>query len=177
MMKRLFTILLAIVMIALCALPVSAFQEHEALPDVFYDKSIGSTDQFLVKITRPEGDETTIYKTYLICGNAKEDGITIQLLVENNDGTFEKYVMNDGSGRSSWEVNAYSYFQKEVVLKEGPNRIRVVAYKTNEKYDLQPGKNLQINDFTVTLLNQSIKDYVNKGIKMIGDLLKSFLER
>jgi len=177
MMKRLFTIFLTIVIIAVYALPAAAFEEHEALPDIFYNKSISSTDQFLVKITRPEGDETTIYKTYLICGNAKEDGITVQLLVENDNGIFEKYVINDGSGRSSWEVNAYSYFQKEVALKEGPNRIRVVAYKTNEKYDLQPGKNLQINDFTVTLLNQNLKDYVNKGIKMIGDMLKSFFER
>jgi len=174
MIKKLFSIVLAVVFIVAFAVSGFAFEEYEVLPDIFYDKSIDSTDQFLVKITRPEGDETTIYKTYLICGNAKEDGITIQLLVENENGDLEKYVMNDGSGRSSWEVDAYSYFQKEVVLKEGPNRIRVTAYKTSEEYDLKVGENLQVNNFTVTLLNQSLKDYVNKGIVKIGDLLRSF---
>ena len=152
--------------------------DEEILPEIFYDKSIKSTEQFLVKITRPEGDESTIYKTYLICGSALQDGLTIQLLVENKDGVFEKYVLNDESGESSWSVNAYSYFQKEVALKEGANRIRVVVYKTAEIEEPKLSVNLQLNDFTVTLLPQNLIDYLNRGLILkLGDLLRSLFIR
>ncbi len=174
MLRKILSGMLVLVLLAAFALPVVAVGEDEQLPAIFYDKEVEGTSQFLVKITRPEGDESTIYKTYLICGSALQDGLTVQLMVEDIDGSLEEYILNDDSGKSSWEVNAYSYFQKEVVLKEGANKIRVIVYKTGEAEKLVLEKNLQINNFTVTLLNQSLIDYLNRGIVRFGDMLKSF---
>jgi len=159
-MKRGLIILVLVLVIT--ALVVPAYAEGEDwLPDIILDSSLDSTDQFLFTITRPEGDETTIYATYVISGYANDQAITIQLLKQNEDGEYVPFCNTDGE--SSWEVGAYGIFSKEVSLKEGANKIRVVAYKTDEIDNLELGVNLQVNNFTVTRLNDEIRQIFENG--------------
>jgi hypothetical protein len=65
-------------------------------------------------------------------------------------------------------------FIKEVVLpRNGLNRIRIAAYRSSESDKLELGKNLQVNDFTITVLNQGIKDMIKNGLFRVSDMLNN----
>jgi len=142
--------------------------------DLISDKKTEDTKQFLVKITRPEGDETTFKESYVICGNSDKQNITVKLLMYNEKTeTFEPY--KDLDGEDTWVIGASGFFMKEIELpKKGANKIRIVAYQGNTKKDnaeLVLGENLQVNTFTVTLLDRSVKEAIKNGFLRITDML------
>lgn len=119
--------------------------------DILYDRDIESTEEFLVSIVRPEGDETTSKKSYVICGNTDVDDIRVHLMIADENGNFTDFKNTDGE--SFWDVGASGIFMKEIIFpKEDRNRIRIAAYKKSEVDRLVPGENLQINDYNITVL-------------------------
>ncbi|MFZ5989347.1 MAG: hypothetical protein ACOYWZ_19810 [Bacillota bacterium] len=157
---------LAVFVLGLC---VTSFAAGEN--DLLANKDTKDTKQFLVTITRPEGDESTFKKSYVICGNSDKEGITVQLLMYNDKtGNFEPFKNTDEE--DTWKIGASGFFMKEIELpNNGANRIRIAAYKDGDKKNLIPGENLQVNTFTVTLLDKGIKDSIKNGFFRITDML------
>lgn len=146
-----------------------------AAPDAFYDKSTSSSDsQFLVKITRPDGNESTFKTSYVICGVTDQEDVSVELLIEK-DGRYEEFATTDGY--SSWDIGSSGVFMKEVMLpNKGANKIRIVAYKKAEYESLAAGKNLQISNFTITVLEEGIKDKIKNGFLRVSDMLKGIFK-
>ncbi|HOQ36650.1 MAG TPA: hypothetical protein PK033_05410 [Acetivibrio sp.] len=170
MMKKMISLIL-VFMFSIC-LCVNALAQND-VPDVFVNKDTQETEQFLVTITRPEGDETTFKESYVLCGNSDKENITVKLLMYNElTGKFEPFKNIDGE--DTWQIGASGFFMKEIKLpKKGANKIRIVAYKGSNEKDvvLKPGDNLQVNTFTVTLLEKSVKDSIKRGFLRITDML------
>ncbi len=143
--------------------------------DLIYSAGTKSTKQFLVTITRPDGNESTFKKSYVICGvseDEKAEDIGIKLLIyDEQSDSYVDYKNTDGA--SSWELGKYGIFIKEILLPdEGENKIRIVAYRKSQSDNLVLGKNLQVNNFTITVLNEDIKEKIKNGIQKITDILK-----
>ena len=68
MMKKMISFLILVFMFSIC-LCVNALAQND-VPDVFVNKDTQETEQFLVTITHPEGDETTFKESYVLCGNS-----------------------------------------------------------------------------------------------------------
>ncbi|NMB33302.1 MAG: hypothetical protein GX992_03555 [Clostridium sp.] len=175
MTKKISMIIIAIMLtFGLCNI---AFASRDNA--LIFEGNIMDTEQFLVTITRPEGDETTFKESYVLCGNSGKENITVQLLMYNEwTGKFEPFCNIDGE--DTWKIGASGFFMKEIRLpKAGANKIRLVAYAdTPEKLgvytaneELVLGTNLQVNTFTVTLLKKSIQDSIKNGFFRISDML------
>lgn len=158
-------------MIVTSIISVSSFASGN---DVIYDKSTVSTSQFLVTIYRPEGDETKFDKSYVICGSSEKDDIRVELLILNEStGKYEAF--KDVDGESGWDVNS-ALFTKEVSLpNEGANKIRFAAFKKDEAAKLKPGTNLQVNNFTITVLNKSFIEKIKDNLFSLPDVFKGLL--
>lgn len=145
MMKKLFTALICIAFIA--AMGVTSF----------------AAGPHLINITRPEGDEeSTFKKSYVICGNTANEGITVELSVYDNDlGYYVPYANTEGE--TSWGIGSSGMFMKEVNLKyTGANKIQVVAYKNSDT------ENRQVEKFTIILLKEDLKNkLMNMKVKDI----------
>jgi len=144
--------------------------------DVISSKKTEDTKQFLVTITRPEGDETTFKESYVICGNSDKQNITVKLLIYNEKtDQFEPYRNLDGE--DTWTIGASGFFMKEIELpKKGANRIRIAAYQGSakmEQTELVLGENLQVNTFTVTVLDRSLRNSIKNGFLRITDMLEN----
>ncbi|AUS98523.1 hypothetical protein CDQ84_15665 [Clostridium thermosuccinogenes] len=123
-----------------------------------YDPDTPATEQTVLTITRPEGKEIPYSKSYEICGYANKENVTVLFLILNDKDS--KYVeFKDVNGESKWE-NIGVYFAKEVILKEGKNCIRIVAYSKNNPDEIQ------ISDLTIKVVN---KKSVADKIKEIKD--------
>ncbi|GAE88933.1 hypothetical protein [Acetivibrio straminisolvens] len=170
MKKKIFALFLIVVFsIGMC---MTVFADEKI--DLISDKKTEDTKQFLVTITRPEGDETTFKESYVICGNSDKQNITVKLLMYNEKTEqFEPYMNLDGE--DTWTIGASGFFMKEIELpKKGANKVRIVAYQGTAKMDkaeLVLGENLQVNTFTVTLLDRSIRDAIKNGFLRITDML------
>lgn len=170
MIKRIFLIMLIVIFtLSLC---ITALADGEV--DLLSDKDTKDTKQFLVTITRPEGDETTFKKSYVLCGNSDKEDITVKLFMYNEaTKKFEPFENIDGE--DSWEIGISGFFMKEIELPaNGANRIRIAAYTSSDEEseaELILGENLQINTFTVTLLDKGIKDAIKNGFLRITDML------
>lgn len=161
--------LIAIFSVSMC---MTVFAGGEV--DLISDKNTEDTKQFLVTITRPEGDETTFKESYVICGNSDKQDITVKLLMYNEETeVFEPFMNLDGE--DTWVIGASGFFMKEIELpKNGANRIRIAAYQGSngeKEIELVPEENLQVNTFTVTLLDKSIRDSIKNGFLRITDML------
>ena len=134
-------------------------------------KETSDTSQFLVTITRPEGDESTFKKSYVVCGNSENEEISVMLLIYDNAA--KKYVpFEDKEGNYMWDIGSSGIFMKEVILPaKGANDIRIVAYKKKEADKLVSKSNLQINSFKVTVLDSGIKEAVKSGFLKITDMI------
>ncbi|AUG59082.1 MAG TPA: hypothetical protein DCE02_01795 [Ruminiclostridium sp.] len=145
-------------------------QEELSLDDaLFRNKDTEDTEQFLVTITRPEGDESTFRKSYIVCGNSTAEGITVKLYMYSEEsGTFEPFKNTEGE--SSWNIGISGFFIKEIELPNvGANRIRIAAYKNGGELVL--GENAQVNTFTVTLLDSEVKNSLKRGFFNINQML------
>jgi hypothetical protein len=171
MKKNGFIILIFLIVVSFC-FPVMAAKSVN-LSEAIHGWNIDATDQFLVTITRPDGDETTFNKSYVICGMS--DDTDIHVVLEIYDPSTEKYKdFKTVDGTNNWDVDENGLFTKEVFLKEGANKIKIIAYKESQAGSLELAKNLQVNYFTITALNESIKDKIMRSVFQITDLLKKF---
>jgi len=196
MLKKISFLLLIPVFIVVLSLPVFALPDDDAadsgtavnsesqrtedevaeaaLKNIIADKYIESTSQFLVTITRPEGDENTFNRSYIICGVSNHSDIEVVLSVYNeSSGRYEEYETTEGVSR--WKAG--KLFTKEVILKEGANKIKLVAYKTNEANNLNVGENVQVNKFTITVLKESLKDKILNGVVKIADIIENIVTK
>lgn len=146
--------------------------------DLIYSADTKSTKEFLVNITRPDGDESTFKKSYVLCGVSLDEenfkDLVVKLLVYNEDSkTYKEYENVDK--KTTWDLGKYGLFIKEMILpNKDENKIRLVIYKDSEKENLVLGDNLQINNFTIKILDEDIKEKIKNGISKISDLLKDF---
>jgi hypothetical protein len=132
------------------------------------------TSEFMVTITRPEGDESTFKQSYVICGNSSMENIRVRLLIYNElTRTYEDFENTEG--KSSWDIGISGIFMKEVILpKEDANKIRIVAYNKNKDLkDCVLSKDLQVNTFTITVIDSGIKDSIKGGYFRITDVLNN----
>lgn len=143
---------------------------------VLSDKATDDTDQFLVTITRPEGDESTFKKSYVICGNSVKDEISVMLLIYDSEN--KKYIpFANTDGDYIWNIGASGIFMKEVILpNKGANDVRIIAYKNNETEKLISKNNLQINSFKVSVLDSGIKEAIKTGFLKITDMLNGLFK-
>ncbi|AEV70603.1 hypothetical protein [Acetivibrio clariflavus] len=143
---------------------------------ILADKNTSDTEQFLVTITRPEGDESTFKKSYVICGNTVKDDIRVMLLIYDKDE--KKYIpFANTDGDYMWDIGASGIFMKEVILpNKGANDVRIIAFKKNETEKLVPKTNLQINSFTVSVLDNGIKEAIKTGFLKITDMLNGLFK-
>lgn len=171
MLKKICFIL--VVAIAFSLISVSSFASGN---DVISDKNTLSTKQFLVTIYRPEGDETKFDKSYVICGSSEKDDIRVELLIYNG-GTGKYEAFKDVDGESGWDVSS-ELFTKEVSLpNEGANKIRFAAFKKDEAGKLKTGTNLQVNNFTLTVLNKSFIQKIKDNLFSLPDIFNGILNR
>lgn len=122
-------------------------------------EKVDATEQFIVTVTKPVRGEIVFepVNKYMITGESLETGIMVILAVYNNEtGLFEEYRGIDGE--SSWEVGNSGLFEREFELKEGRNRLKLIAYRKLEIDNLVIGENLQVGYFTITLLKEDIKE-------------------
>ncbi|HOQ00389.1 MAG TPA: hypothetical protein PK604_06090 [Acetivibrio clariflavus] len=143
---------------------------------ILADKNTSDTEQFLVTITRPEGDESTFKKSYVICGNTVKDDIRVMLLIYDKDE--KKYIpFANTDGDYMWDIGVSGIFMKEVILpNKGANDVRIIAFKKNETEKLVPKTNLQINSFTVSVLDNGIKEAIKTGFLKITDMLNGLFK-
>ena len=170
MYKRIFFIIIILGIFLLSIMGALAYNE-----DFLYDRHTSSTRQFLVSITRPDGYESTFRRAYIICGNTEQEDIRVVLLAYNNYiGKYEPLYNTEGY--STWDIKGSGIFMKEFRLPiVGANMVRVIAYNKNNENALVFGENVQVSNFTITLLNRGIKDVIRNGLFRITDMLRSII--
>lgn len=139
--------------------------------------SIKETEQFLAKITKPEGHITVFKKLYKICGysSGTDTDVEVVLTIFNSDTQkYEEFRNTDGDSR--WGIGSFGVFSKEVELKEDTNRLKIIVYKKSEADNLKPGVNLQVNYYTVTVRNESLKDLIVKSVVDITEAIKGIFK-
>jgi len=98
--------------------------------------------------------ESTVYKSYVLSGNSKYDDVIISI-AKYNETTGEYEPMYNTDGESSWEIGEYRLFSKEIKLTEGPNKIKMMAYRTSQKEEALK-ENIQVKCFTISLLKEEL---------------------
>lgn len=146
------------IVVAVVAIVVFCTSGVHARDNVFSVPNINETEQFLVSIARPLQDESTYRDNFKICGSAKMDNVRIRLYVRNESSG--KYVLLKNSrGETYWDVGKSGVFIKEAVLpKKGVNIVRVCAYDKRQEHNLEVGRNLQVNEFSIISLNRGMRD-------------------
>lgn len=165
MIKKICTSVLLLVFIVTLSMQGFAWNRN-----VFYDESTPSTSQFLVTITRPEGDETTLKRDYVICANTDVDNLVIAIFrYQSQSGTYRP--INGTDANSTWEIGKSGIVVKQIELPRiGANQLRVIAYKKSEANYLQLNYNLQVNNYTVTLLDSGMKDAIKNGFFRLSEM-------
>lgn len=139
---------------------------------VLEDGSAVWNEYFNLTITNPEKDkESTYYKSYVLSGNSKYDDVIISI-AKYNERTGKYEPMQNTDGESSWEIGEFRLFSKEIILTEGTNKIKMLAYRTSQKEEALK-ENIQVNCFSITLLKESVAkqvikkttDWIEGGIK------------
>lgn len=138
---------------------------------IIYEENTNSTKQSIVRITRPANDEATFKRSYIISGNTYEKDVTVKMLIYN-ESTGKYELFKNTEGKSSWRIGQSGFFVKEVELPQfGPNRIRLAAYTSEDENRLVLGENLQISNFTVTLLDGGIRQTLKSSFFRLTDML------
>lgn len=177
MIKKIAFLLLVSVITLSTLIPSFAWNEE----NVLINKETKDTSEFMITITRPEGDESTFKSSYVICGNSSFENIRVRLyILDKKTDEYKEFKNNETE--SYWDIGVSGIFMKEVILpEEGANTVRIVAYnKNNEdnKENLTLDEDLQVNSYTITVLDKEIKDSIKKGFFRITDMLnKLFVSR
>ena len=150
------------------------------LADIIKDQEAVNTDQFLVNITMPETQTDSTYeKSYVISGIAIESDVRV-CLAKYNEETKVYEALENTDGKSSWVVAKGNAFSKEILLSkesDGINKIKIVAYSTSGESVIEKN-DIQVNSFTISLLNKTIKTVIKdikNGINDFKNNLPNFL--
>lgn len=145
-------IIMVVVIVIFCTCMVNARENVLCMP------RIDQTEQFLVSIARPLQDESTYRDNFKICGSAKMDNIRIRLYIRSESSGKYKLLKNS-RGETYWDVGKSGVFIKEAVLpQKGVNIVRVCAYDKRQEHNLEVGRNLQVNEFSIISLSRSMRD-------------------
>ena len=131
---------------------------EEVFPGILKDGMAINDPYFVMTITNPQMDkESTTYKSYILSGNSKYDDVIVSIAKYNeNKGEYEPMTNTDGE--SSWKLGPFGecyLFSKEIILTDGPNKIKMIAYRTSQKEEAVKD-NIQVNCFTISLLKPSL---------------------
>jgi hypothetical protein len=150
---------------------VFVVSSNAAGKSAIYNPNTYSTEQFLANVTRPEvRNETTYKKIYLVCGSSENKALMFEALVFDAAEGYFKPVSIVGGGHT-WKLNDPGIFAEQLVLpKTGANQIRIVTYFDGEEV-LVPGKNLQVSDYTITLMEKNDKNLFRNGFQRIANML------
>ncbi len=111
--------------------------------------------QVILEITSPDKDKDSTYrKSYIISGNTKYDDVVITI-AKYNEATGKYELLQNTDGESSWEIGAFRLTSKEIILTKGTNKIKIMAHRTSQMAKASRD-DIQINCFTIELLNESI---------------------
>jgi hypothetical protein len=145
------------------------------LNNVIKDGNAINTDQFLVTITKPDVEKLSLsYKSYSITGTTEQKDVRI-FLAKYNDNTKEYEAFVNADGESSWDIGGkLSKFSKEIILKDGPNKIKIVAYRTSQEKELKL-EDVQVNCFTISYLPVKVTTDPKILLKNAEDSIKSIL--
>lgn len=155
------------------AITISKPDFETVFNNVLKDGTAIDNSQLILTITSPDKDKDSTYrKSYVLSGSSKYNDIIISIAKYNEDtNTYEPMYNTDGE--SSWEIGDFRLFSKEIILTEGTNKIKIIAYRTSQKDEARLD-DIQVNSFTVELLNESIIGKVIKKTRDIGnDISKS----
>ena len=143
------------------------------------DKVLKDTDQFLVKITKPEGNVVVFEEKYKVGGASERKDIRVALALFNTSKGCYEYFRNE-DGEYYWDIGPSGLFAQEIVLKQNvekeTNRLKFVAYIKSDRDKLEPGVNLQINCFNITFRSESIKDKIINTVRNFTDFLSNLLK-
>lgn len=138
--------------------------------EIITSKDTESTDQFLITITNPVGDKADFEKSVMFIGYSNKADLSVCILVYDEQA--EKYVeCKDIDDLSFWDMPVRSTFKREIQLKEGTNKIRVVSFVKSGIKDLKAGTNLQVNNFSITVLKENLREIRNRGFLNYIDLV------
>jgi len=137
-----------------------------------FDKTMkaGATvNKKIITMTSPDPlkeKDSTYKKAYILSGHSEYSDVIVAIAKYNKD-TDEYERMYNTDGESMWEIGDFRLFSKEITLTEGVNKIMVMACKKSQAQD-SVMDNVQVNCFTVELLNDSILGNLIKKSKEIG---------
>ncbi|MDP4180641.1 MAG: hypothetical protein Q8942_06085 [Bacillota bacterium] len=188
MFKKLCSVVLLLIILSAsilsnAALPEKVTGSSDLLDDDYiYSADTQPSNKILVTITRPNRYESTFKRSYVLCGVSEEskiDDIVVKLLIYDKET--KGYIdFTDTEGESSWELGKYGVLIKEIDLpQDGLNKLRIVAYHSAELKKLKASernKNIQISDFSITVLKEDIKDKIKNGISKITDFFKGIFK-
>lgn len=149
----------------------------EMIAGIIKDPEAKNTESLCVKITRPEGDKDSTYeKSYVISGIAMNSDIRVYLAKYNEKTkAYEDLANTDGS--SSWDVAGGNAFSKEIILAKGVNKIKIVAYSTAGEKAAKQESDVQINSFTISLLDKSIKTVIKNTLNDITSEINNLFKK
>lgn len=188
MLRRLIVLLLIVTMFLASGMTVYAATDSnpgesagekasfdKMLADIIQDKDAEDTEQLLVTITMPEEKKEAAYeKSYLLTGIALKSDIRI-CLAKYNEETKAYEAFENTDGKSYWDVAAGNIFSKEILLEKGANKIKIVAYSTTDTSQIKKD-DIQINSFTISLLDKSVKAIIRDAINSITDGISSIFK-
>ncbi|MCX8130856.1 MAG: hypothetical protein N3I35_12230 [Clostridia bacterium] len=166
MVKKICFMLVFLILFSVCSISVFAAPDESG-----YDADTKATKEKYVTITKPEDgkNEITYNKSYSICGVTELENIRVELHRLNEDKKkYEKIVID---GKSYWDIGESGFFAKEIDLKEGNNKIMLVAYKISDDKKNTDSRNEQRSIFEIKRdkrnLLESIKDKIFDPLKSL----------
>jgi hypothetical protein len=128
----------------------------DLLNSVIKDASSEPTDEFLVNIIKPSSKtEVVTYKSYNICGTPIKSDLKVFFARYNSDTKTYQLIANT-DGDTYWAGNS-QFFSNDISLENGPNKIKVVAYRTTQEDDLKRD-DIQVTTFTITYVEKTLID-------------------
>jgi hypothetical protein len=144
------------------------FAQIVAAKEPVYLDSVNVTKQFdYINISRPDTYETVFKKRFVISGYTEEENLKISIYIW--DSKIKKYIpFENEDGNSSWKIGKSGIFMQEFLLPyKGANKLVIIATKPSEL------DNPQIKEFTITLLDDGIKNKLKNIVDGVQSLIKS----
>lgn len=135
---------------------------------VLKDGKAFDNGQSIMTITSPEKDkESTYFKDYILSGKSEYDDIVV-MAARFNEKSGEYKLIRNTSGERTWETTS-GLFSTEIELNMGANKLMIITYRKSQSEEPK----LQVNCYTIELLNESILDRV---IKKSTEIVKKTAE-
>lgn len=179
MRKKLFSFIIFIGMVFACSLLAAATgdktQNIRSGVLSLMSKQADPTSDFLVTLTSPESvNVNTFRKNFKIGGTSSRSEIVV-VLGKLNESTGEYELFETLEGDVSWEIGKSGFFAKEIALEKGQNRFKLIAYIKDDTSKLEPGKNVQISYFTITQLEETLRDRILNSVLDLSNVITKFI--